>query len=54
MAARLALLAGEQWWANIGNMHTPDSEGNRYCRTFAEERAGYVKTFFCTDKPLPP
>ena len=25
MAARLALLPGEQWWADIGHMHTPDA-----------------------------
>jgi hypothetical protein len=44
------LRPGEQWWADISRMHTPDWAGNTYTRTFAEERTGYAIPVFCASK----
>lgn len=50
MAIREHLLPGQQWWADIGHVHTPDWNGGMYNRTFAEEKSSFVIPCFAQVK----
>ena len=50
MRIREQLAEGEQWWADLSPKRPQDWEGNRYTRTFAEEKTACVVLQFCPDK----
>jgi len=50
MSVRERLMPGQQWWADIGHVHTPDWNGDMYNRTFAEEKSSFVLPCFAKVK----
>ena len=50
MSIRERLLPCQQWWADIGHVHTPDWDGNMYDRTFAEEGSSFAIPLFSPTK----